>query len=191
MKKYRTILMDPNWNEQGGGKCKRGADRHYKVTTLKDIYQTIRLCPMFAHEDDAHLYLWVTDNHLPDGLELMRLLDFRYIRTLPWIKFRDQNFIDMLSIGPSDTSLEKQLQIGIGQYFRGSSELLLFGVHGNGKAVCTDRKDISNVILARRTAHSRKPESSYQKIEARSKGPYLEMYARRMRQGWDVWGDEV
>lgn len=186
-KEFSTIYMDPNWDERGGGKIKRGADRHYKTAKLPEIYQTIRLCPLFRPATDAHLYEWVTDNFLPQGIELMRLLGFRYIRTLPWFKTKeDYSENDEVWIESED-----ELQMGIGQYFRGSTELCLFGVRGKGRTVCTPRKDIRNVIIGRRTEHSRKPDSAYEKIEARSKGPYLEMYATRYRKGWTSWGDQL
>lgn len=184
---FSTIYMDPNWNERGGGKIKRGADRHYELATLKQIYQTIRMCELFRPADNAHLYLWVTDNFLPSGIELMRLLEFRYIRTLPWFKSKD-NVSDNDEVWIES---EDELQMGIGQYFRGCTEILLFGVRGKGYAVCTNKKNIRNAIVGRRTNHSRKPESAYEKIEARSKGPYLEMYATRYRKGWTSWGDRL
>lgn len=179
--------MDPNWNERGGGKIKRGADKRYRLATLRQIYQTIQLCPLFRPAKDAHLYEWVTDNFLPQGIELMRLLGFKYVRTLPWFKTKD----DVANDDEVWIDDENELQMGIGQYFRGSSELCLFGVRGKGFAVCTPRRDIRNVITGRRTEHSKKPESAYVKIEARSKGPFLEMYARSGRPGWISWGDQL
>lgn len=173
---FRTVLLDPPWPENGGGKCKRGADRHYKTMRLRDVFPTVRLAPLWRIADSAHMYLWVTNNYLPAGLKLMGELDFRYVTNLAWIKDRD----------------------GLGQYFRGRHELLLFGVRGRGFDVRTERRDLSTVIAGEdscighpRGEHSAKPEVFHDLIEQRSQGPYLEMFARTRRVGWQCWGDEL
>jgi N6-adenosine-specific RNA methylase IME4 len=201
IKEYKTILIDPPWPEHGGGKCKRGADRHYQLLSVEDIPKVIQYeCPLYRPADDAHLYLWTTDNYLPQALMTMSLIGFRYIRTLPWVKLTDEAFrefsaedlvlIKQSKIAPYEI-FEAMTKMGIGQYFRGCSELLLFGVRGKGMEVCTDRKDLNNIIIGPREKHSKKPDSSYDKIEDRSKGPYLEIFARSKRSGWDSWGNEL
>jgi len=167
--KYSTILADPPWNESGGGKIKRGADRHYPLMKTKDI---IALPIAELAEDNAHLYLWVTNGHLPDGLAVLSAWGFQYKTCITWAKDR----------------------FGIGQYFRGQTEHVLFGVRGNipyrtrqdGK-----RAQGRTLITAPRQAHSQKPEEMRAMIQVVSPGPYLELFARETYPGWDCWGDEV
>ncbi len=167
---YRTILADPPWNERGGGKVKRGADRHYPLLRTAEIIEVMQA--QLAARDiapDAHLYLWVTNNFLIKGIAVMGELGFRYVTNRVWAKDR----------------------FGLGYYFRGQHELLLFGVRGRGPLARTDRKNLPSVIKAPRTKHSAKPIEAYQLIEARSHGPYLEMFARQPRLGWDSWGNDT
>ena len=76
MKKYKTIYVDPPWNEAGGGEIKRGADRHYSLMTTKEIMNL----PVQNLIDDkgCHLYLWTTNNFLPDALKVMDFWGFTY-----------------------------------------------------------------------------------------------------------------
>jgi N6-adenosine-specific RNA methylase IME4 len=164
--KYKTILIDPPWLERGGGRIKRGADRHYPLLNTEEILLVISGCPMFKPDENSHLYLWVTNNFLKDGLRVMETIGFRYITNIVWVKDR----------------------IGLGQYFRGQHELCLFGVMGR---LMTRRRDIPTVIFEPKTSHSRKPESMYRLIEEASYPPRLEMFARNKRDGWDSWGQEV
>jgi N6-adenosine-specific RNA methylase IME4 len=99
----------------------------------------------------------------------MSELAFRYVTNLCWVKDRS----------------------GLGQYFRGRHELLLFGVRGQGYEARTERKDLDTCFGLPRGEHSAKPLDFYAHIEARSKGPYLEMFARSDREGWKSWGNEV
>jgi len=168
-KKYRTIYADPPWMESGGGKIKRGADRHYPLMRTKNI---ITLPVIGLAEADAHLYLWVTNTFLPAGLEVMKTWGFTYKTTITWAKDR----------------------FGLGQYFRGQTEHCLFGVRGkvpyrikpDGK-----RAQGTTLITAPRVIHSAKPEGMRRYIELVSPGPYLELFAREKAEGWDVWGNEV
>lgn len=173
---YRTIVADPPWLERGSGKCKRGADRHYPLMTTPAIVALMSAELAGDVAPDAHLYLWVTNSFLPDGLDVMRALGFRYVTNVAWVKSH----------------------FGIGRYFRGQHEICLFGVQGRGFDVITETKNLSGVIRAdhRRDArgqrvHSGKPDEFYELVEARSKGPYLEVFARRAREGWDAWGNQA
>lgn len=169
--KYRTVLADPPWNEAGAGEIKRGADRHYHLMKTDEI---IAYMKAISFDDNCHLYLWVTNNFLEHGLRVMRELGFVYKTNVVWVKDR----------------------FGLGQYFRGQHELCLFGVKGSlpykhktdpSRSCCTE----STVIQAKRTEHSVKPEEIFAKVEATSYPPFLEVFARRRRQGWDAIGDEV
>jgi N6-adenosine-specific RNA methylase IME4 len=175
---FRTIVMDPPWWEAGGGG--RGAQNHYPLVKTKDMPALILRASLFRPFPDAHLYLWATNNFLPGGLWLMGELGFRYVTVVTWTK-------------PAK---------GIGQYFRGESEQLLFGVRGSGQSpeVMTERRDLGTWLPAdwvrdekRRPVHSAKPAEAYALIQARSKGPYLEMFARGEPRGpgWQVWGNEA
>ncbi|QDP52981.1 MAG: putative modification methylase [Prokaryotic dsDNA virus sp.] len=166
---FATTLMDPPWKETGGGRIKRGADRHYGLVKTHDMPRVIMQSGVWCPADDAHLYMWATNNHLSDALWLMDALGFQYKTNIVWTKDR----------------------IGLGQYFRGQHELLLFGTRGKGFKVKTDDRTLRSWIHAKRGEHSAKPEQFYELIEARSEGPYLEMFARKSRSGWTSWGDQV
>lgn len=177
-KSYRTILADPPWEERGGGRICRGAQRHYELMAVPEIIDYLRQVPIAA---DAHLYLWATNNHLPEALSVMEALGFTYKTNLAWVKSRNTNG-------------GITLQIGLGQYFRGAHELLLFGTRGRQpykRTMGGGRLTIPSVILAPRTEHSRKPEGQYGIIEAQSYPPYIEAFARSRRDGWDVIGNEA
>ncbi len=179
MTKFHTILIDPPWNEQGGGKIKRGADRHYGLMKVEKILETIRRSGKFTPDENCHLYLWVTNNYLPDGIWLIEQLGFKYITCITWVK-------------PS---------YGLGRYFRGQTEQLLFARRGNGwKLRCdwTKKHDLATRLDAEgpktargRRKHSAKPEEAYRLIKEASPDPRLDMFARRRRRGWWVWGKEV
>lgn len=165
---YKTIYADPPWQEVGGGKIKRGADKHYPVMKTKDI---IALPIQQFIDDNAHLYLWVTNNFLQDGLDVMKAWGFEYKTTITWVKDR----------------------FGLGQYFRGQTEHCLFGVKGMVpyKVIINKRQQGVTFFYTPRQEHSQKPEEMRRMIEKVSSGPYLELFARRPTEGWDVWGNQV
>ncbi len=167
-KQYTTIYADPPWPEYGGGKIKRGADRHYPLMTVKEIK---KLPVQDITAENAHLYLWVTNNYLPAGLEVMQAWGFRYVTTITWAKDR----------------------MGLGQYFRGMTEHCLFGVKGKlpYKTLDGKRQQGRTLLVAPRERHSQKPVEMYDMIERVSYGPYMELFARNKRAGWDSWGNEV
>lgn len=180
---FRTLLADPPWNESGAGKIKRGADRHYPVLKTRDIAPTIKESGLFLPAEDAHLWLWVTNNRLPDGLQVISDLGFKYVSNVAWVKTK---------CVPADGS-DPKVQIGLGQYLRGSHELLLFAVRGRGQSedVWHGKRSVPSVLFAPRTKHSAKPAESYDLIERVSKGPAIEFFARGGRAGWLAWGNEM
>lgn len=166
---YVTLMADPPWWEAGGGKIKRGADRHYPLMKTRDI------CALPVRDwmaPDAHIYLWVTNNFLPDGLDVLKAWDFRYVTCVTWMKDK----------------------AGLGQYFRGITEHCLFGVRGRIPYAMSEDggrlQGITGFFEAPRGEHSEKPAKMRQMIERVSPGPYLEMFARQPVAGWDVWGNE-
>ena len=172
MNKYKTIYADPPWNETGGGKIKRGADAHYPLMKTKDIIDMSKWINEIS-EDNSHLYLWVTNNHLQDGLDVMKSWGFRYVTMITWMKDR----------------------IGLGQYYRGKTEHCLFGVKGilpyKKDETTGKRLQGATGFDAKRTEHSTKPEEMRDMIEKVSYEPRLELFARRECDGWDSWGNEV
>lgn len=182
---YRTILSDPPWLERGAGRIRRGADRHYPLMPTSEI------CKLPVSQwaaANAHLYLWVTNNFLRDGFRVMDAWEFTYVTKIDWFK---GDVDDELPVEQMD---DADLQAGLGQYFRGVTESCLFGVRGkveyrmlaNGK-----RAQGRTGFHAPRNEHSAKPETLRQMAMRVSHGPYLEMFARRPAEGWDLWGNEA
>jgi len=168
MKKIKTIVLDPPWKFEGGGN--RGASVHYDTVEHKDIPQLCKdALSNYQLDDDVHCYLWVLNNHLDRGLELLEQLGFRYITNIIWVKDR----------------------IGMGRYFRGQHEICMFATKGRGFSVRTKPNNIPSVFHAKRRAHSQKPEEFYEMVENRSEGPYLEIFSRHTRPGWVMWGNEI
>ena len=209
-REVRCILSDPPWPERGAGQSTRGAQRHYDLARVRDIPDIMRAGMAelnVAPAADAHHWMWTTDNYLPGALWCLATLGFDYVRTAVWVKMRDPFIVVTSALARITATLTKstviqtaewlwkelKLQIGLGQYLRGSHELLLLGVRGSGMAptVRTDARDVPSVMFGRRGAHSRKPESSYTLIERVSKGPRVELFARSKRRGWISWGNEV
>ena len=145
-------------------------------------------------EEDAHMFMWVTSNYLIAGLNIIGQLGFTYKRHFVWVKTKTEvgSFSAVEDTPPDGLELyTDDLAFGMGQYARGADELLLFAIRGDGYAVRTDKKNIRSVFCAPPSVHSRKPPESYELIEARSKGPYLELFARSERKNWTSWGNEI
>jgi N6-adenosine-specific RNA methylase IME4 len=123
---------------------------------------------------NAHLYLWVPNALLPEGMAVMEAWGFRYVSNIVWAKRR-------IDGGPDGR--------GVGFYFRNVTELILFGVRGSMRTLAPARSQV-NMIETRKREHSRKPDEQYEFIERCSPGPYLEMFARHQRPGWEAWGNE-
>lgn len=123
----------------------------------------------------AHLYLWVPNALLPEGLKVMEAWGFTYKSNLVWHKIRKDG-------GPDGR--------GVGFYFRNVTELILFGVRGKDARTLEPGRSQVNFLATRKREHSRKPDEQYPLIEACSPGPFLEMFARGPRKGWVVWGNQ-
>jgi len=170
---YRTILIDPPWPERGGGKIKRGADRHYSLLSVKDIAALpIR---KLAHVEGAHIYLWCTNNYLADAVSILREWGFTYKTCITWLK---------------------DGKPGLGQYFRGRTEHILFGTCGDAlpyKTCPSTGKRMQGVtgFTAPRREHSRKPEELRQMAERVSHEPRIEIFGREHVAGWTVVGDAI
>ncbi len=124
----------------------------------------------------SHLYLWVPNALILEGLEVMKRWGFVYKTNLVWYKIRKDG-------GPDGR--------GVGFYFRNVTELVLFGTRGkNNRTLPPGRRQV-NLISTRKREHSRKPDELYDIIERCSPGPYLELFARHHREDWSQWGDEI
>lgn len=169
-RKYKTIYEDPPWMESGGGKIKRGADRHYPLMKTEDI----KKLPVkdLIDESGCHLYLWTTNNFLPQALEVVQAWGFEYITLVTWNKDR----------------------IGLGQYFRGNTEHCIFASTKKRlpyKVIDGKRQQGTTGFYEKKTEHSRKPEHMRAMIEKISYGDRIELFARETAAGWDCWGNEV
>lgn len=174
--KFAVIVEDPAWPEHGGGKSKRGADGHYPLMTVAQI---IALPIRDVAADDAHYWLWATDNYLRDALNVMESRGFRFVRTWEWVK------------GEENDHGEIALQTGLGQYGRNCHEHLLFGTRG-AAAVPPPNRRPKSVIVAKRGQHSAKPQAAWDVIEMVSRdGPRVEFNARLPREGWMAVGHET
>jgi N6-adenosine-specific RNA methylase IME4 len=175
-RQFATILADPPWrftNRTGKMAPEHRRLSRYGTMALKEI---CALPVAEAAATPAHLYLWVPNALLPDGLAVMQAWGFDYKSNLVWHKIRKD--------GGSDGR-------GVGFYFRNVTELLLFGTRGkNARTLAPGRRQV-NLLASRKREHSRKPDEFYSLIEACSPGPRLEMFARGSRPGWVSWGNQA
>jgi N6-adenosine-specific RNA methylase IME4 len=171
---FRTVLADPPWRfTNRTGKVAPEHRRLDRYSTL-DLDTICELPVASVLADSAHLYLWVPNALLPDGLRVMDAWGFRYVANVVWAKRRKDG-------GPDGR--------GVGFYFRNVTEIILFGVRGSMRTLAPARRQV-NMIESRKREHSRKPDEQYALIEACSPGPYLELFARHAHEGWTAWGDE-
>jgi N6-adenosine-specific RNA methylase IME4 len=172
---YGTILADPPWrfsNRTGKMAPEHRRLSRYATMTLEDI---MALPVAQLAQPRSHLYLWVPNALVLEGLEVMRRWGYTYKTNLVWYKIRKDG-------GPDGR--------GVGFYFRNVTELVLFGTRGALRTQQPGRTQV-NVLTSRKREHSRKPDELYDIVEACSPGPYLELFARHARAGWAQWGDEV
>jgi N6-adenosine-specific RNA methylase IME4 len=181
---FGTVLADPPWPYKSPravvGNGGRGADgasniiqadvtRHYPTLTLDEI-KTLPVPKLTAA--NAHLYLWTTNSFLVEAHDVARAWGFIAKTVLTWVKVRRDGRPSMKT----------------GHWYRSATEHIVFAVKGRlrlaGPAAPT-------AYLLPRLPHSRKPDFFYDLIEQQSPGPYLELFARRLRPGWASWGNEI
>lgn len=171
---FKTVLADPPW--RFANRTGKIAPEHRRL----DRYGTMALDEIKAlpvgdvTAKDAHLYLWVPNALLLEGIEVLQAWGFRYVSNIIWAKRRKDG-------GPDGR--------GVGFYFRNVTEPILFGVKGSMRTLAPARSTV-NMLETRKREHSRKPDEQYDLIESCSPGPYLEMFARYAQPGWSVWGNE-
>jgi N6-adenosine-specific RNA methylase IME4 len=172
--KYSTILADPPWQFQNRtGKMAPEHRRLLRYPTM-NLNEIVELPVSKLAAAQSHLYLWVPNALLQEGLRVMEAWGFTYKSNLVWYKVRHDG-------GPDGR--------GVGFYFRNVTELVLFGVRGSLRTLPPGRRQV-NLLATRKREHSRKPDEIYDIIEACSPGPHLEIFARFCRPGWDQWGNE-
>ncbi len=165
--KFKCIVADPPWakNQSTTGGY-GGALNHYDLMNL----ERIKKMPIAEMADEnAHLYLWVTNSNIDEGLEVVKAWGFRYITMFHWIKPK----------------------LGVGNYLRNASETCIFAVRG--KMPPKNRTQI-NWLISYPTAHSEKPREFISIVERVSAGPYLELFCRKRpasREDWKCWGNET
>jgi len=173
--RFGTILADPPWQFQN--RTGKMAPEHkrlsrYGTMTLDEI-AALPVSHLVA--EPAHLYLWVPNALLPEGLRVMEAWGFAYKSNIVWHKIRKDG-------GPDGR--------GVGFYFRNVTELALFGVRGqHARTLAPGRRQV-NFLATQKREHSRKPDEFYSIVESCSPGPYLELFARGPRHGWAVWGQQ-
>lgn len=175
-KKYKTIYADPPWQFQN--RTGKVAPEHKRLTrydTLK--LDEIKQLPVSEVADEkSHLYLWVPNALLPEGLEVMKAWGFEYKTNLIWEKTRKDGMPDGR---------------GVGFYFRNVTEMLLFGIKGDKNRTLDAGRSQVNLVRAMKREHSRKPDEFVPLIESCSSAPFLELFARGHRDGWDMWGNQA
>jgi N6-adenosine-specific RNA methylase IME4 len=172
---YGTILADPPW--QFKNRTGKVAPEHRRLSRYPTLsLQEIKEIPVWlVSREPSHLYLWVPNALLREGLSVMSAWGYEYKTNIIWHKIRKD--------GEPDGR-------GVGFYFRNTTEMILFGVRGKLRTLDRGRTQV-NVLKTQKREHSRKPDELYDIIEACSPGPYLELFARGPRHGWDQWGDQA
>ncbi len=174
--KFSTFVADPPW-QYGNTSTRGAAENHYPTMSIEELCD-LDIVPTRA-ADQAHLYLWTTAGHLPEAFKVMEAWGFTYKTYLVWVK----------------------PQMGMGNYFRVSTEMVLFGIRGEMR---TQHRGLKNWFEAKRAKHSAKPEAFQDLVIQASPGPYLELFARchadevltdlcrcsKCRLGWETWGNQ-
>lgn len=174
-KGYKTILADPPWrflNRTGKVAPEHKRLNRYETLSLEEIKE---IPVHLVASNTSHLYLWVPNALLKEGLEVMEAWGFKYKTNIIWHKIRKDG-------GPDGR--------GVGFYFRNTTEIILLGTRGSIRTLTPGRTHV-NIIKTRKQEHSRKPDELYEIIEQCSPGPYLELFSRGKRKGWDVFGNQA
>lgn len=177
-KKYETIYADPPWRFQN--RTGKVAPEHKRLNRYETMsLEEIKALPVKEITGEkAHLYLWVPNALLPDGLAVMDAWGFEYKGNLIWEKVRKDGYPDGR---------------GVGFYFRNVTEILLFGIKKKSapnRTLAPARSQV-NLIRSQKREHSRKPDEFIPIIEACSQSPRIELFARGDREGWDMWGNQA
>jgi len=173
---FSTVYADPPWrftNRTGKMAPEHKRLKRYPTMALEEIAE---LPVARIAKSQAHLYLWVPNALLAEGLEVMRRWGFTYKTNIIWYKIRKDG-------GPD--------RRGVGFYFRNVTEVCLFGTRGTGVRTKQPGRTQPNIVLSQKTFHSRKPTEMYEIIEACSEGPFIELFSRNHRPVWTMWGNQA
>ena len=172
--RFSTVMADPPWQFQNRtGKVAPEHKRLCRYPTLP-LASICEIPVAQCVNDRAHLYLWVPNAMLVEGLQVLNAWGFEYKANIVWHKIRKDG-------GPDGR--------GVGFYFRNTTELILFGVRGHMRTLQPGRSQV-NIIKSMKREHSRKPDEQYDLIQRCSPGPYLEIFGRGKREGWTVFGNQ-
>ena len=174
--KFATIYADPPWRFQN--RTGKVAPENKKLNRYETMdLEAIKAMPVSQiAANKSHLYLWVPNALLPEGLEVMKAWGFEYKGNIVWEKVRKDGMPDGR---------------GVGFYFRNVTELLLFGIKGDNNRTLAPARSQVNLIRTMKREHSRKPDEIIPIIEACSPGPFIELFARGDRAGWAMWGNQA
>lgn len=167
--KYKTILADPPWRQTMSGNYKNSKQKRNAKSLPYPTMTTEEICNLSVEkhaEIGCHLYLWTTNEFLRDGFDVMEAWGFKYLAPIHWKK-------------PS----------GFGNYWVHLTQTVLFGYYK--KCYFDNSRYLPNWFEDNPQKHSKKPDSFYSIIESVSSNPRLELFARNVRPGWDVFGNEV
>lgn len=181
--RYSTVVADPPWAYDGGDALpfppglKKNGNQQASVGP-RDSYQRMTTDELLALRppvaDNAHLYLWTTNAFMVEAHEIARAWGFTPKTICTWTKTYQDD--------PTRVSMKT------GYYFRGATEHWIFAVRGSLRLQTS--QGLPTAYLWPRLPHSVKPDAFYDLVELASPGPYLEMFSRRARFGWDYWGDQ-
>ena len=175
-KKYSTIYADPPWrfqNRTGKVAPENKKLNRYETMSIEEI-EALPVSQIASEK--SHLYLWVPNALLPEGLAVMKAWGFEYKSNIVWEKIRKD--------GEPDGR-------GVGFYFRNVTEILLFGIRGSNNRTLAPARSQVNLIRTQKREHSSKPDEIVPLIERCSPGPFIELFARGARNGWDMWGNQA
>lgn len=172
---FGTVLADPPWRFQN--RTGKVAPEHKRLNRYETLStnEIMEIPVNLVTADNSHLYLWVPNALLEEGLAVMKAWGYKYKTNIVWHKIRKDG-------GPDGR--------GVGFYFRNTTELVLFGIKGNLRTLNPGRIQV-NIIKTQKQEHSRKPDELYEIIEKCSPGPFLEIFSRGSRKGWHVFGNQA
>lgn len=188
--RYGAIMADPPWHFRartalhvGNWTSRRDAEKHYSVMGIDDI---CALPIKAVAASDAHLFLWTTGPCLRQAFEVIEAWGFRYSAVaFTWVKLkRSHNHLQFRFL----PTAESDLHVGLGLTTRKNAEFCLLGRRGNAHR---NAKDVREIILAPVREHSRKPDEAFARVERYCDGPYLDLFSRLPRAGWDSFGNEI
>lgn len=160
-KRYGCLILDPPF--ETGQRGSYGAVKHYPLMSVEDIK---RMPISSLTKENAHVWLWVSNQTLKIGFDVLEAWGFQVKSVFTWCKLR----------------------MGLGRFLRNGTEHALLGVRGH--APVKFKAQINWGIFPVQD-HSHKPEEFHKIVERVSPGPYAELFARRKMPGWDVWGNQV